>query len=1131
MKRLLSAALLVLSFAGLNAQTLLEEGFETGNTGSALTPVASTPGWTTVNGYTGSTAKFNWHNYYRKADGTPEEGGGAIITGNCCASVDAAMFSSATEGFGPREEVLITPELDLNDTYELTFSFKVSPVNRDEGSRYDLQVRVITDGNLANAETVFSIQNEKMLRESGIIDFPIDNWNVHTAKINLSDYKGQKVKIAFVYKMLQKTANVVYLDDVSVKKAAPLTAPVAQVDMESFDFGRMYVGEKKYSDVITLTNTGTDGLKITSVNLPVGVSLNIDPTTVNLERYRQAKFQLRYTASMISATSGKAIIHTNGGDITINIKAAKDVVPAGMSLETFEDYFPPAGWANVNWNRTTTAIEGDYSVVAGGGYGASALTSPKIDLTDGGKVTFTYLNYFESENPEDAPEYDISLQVSYDGGVNWTTKWTSDYTSHLNALYTETVDLGVGDDQCMIRWYYPEVEADDYGALPHSIFYLDRVLLPNVVGADGVPTRVKYLTPANGADDVYPLEVKLEWAPAQFAKGYKLYVGSNDAADNLVNGTDLGNTLSYVIPKCEYGTTYRWKVVGYNDKGDCSSPGSARFTTQADATVKEFPYEENFLFDSKVQDTPSGWTSTPAASYDRKWALNNLNPYKHDKKEYGVMYTTWLNNGEWNALLTPMFDLPADKTMEISYIWGQEHPTDLIVDPTGSVKKKNTEPNNGRGIAYFDIYVDGQWKELSMLSDEPNENDKKYWINEKIDLTPYAGKTVQFRWRYVSLSMNGEGASLTHVTVAENVAQKGEFNLAGWNAGKVNYEKANDSGKIYSIINKGGSDLVVKSATFGTHNFSTSLAAGDKANVDSVLMFSIRFDALQDQKHIDDVLTVEFESGYKMTLPVQGTALHKAVIYHSFELNPLDHEWNKWFTMIDADNSNNYSFTNSYWVHYSADGQKCAFSSESDSKDNGMYGMMHPVWGDRALVGASPQNISADNWIISPKLKATQTSSFDFYARNWESLQSVLPDPKHHVTVLVSTKGNTNTKDFEVAMEDTEMPFLDMYEWNHYTVDLSKYAGQDIYVALRHTTIGVSNLAFFDDFTFSDFNGEGSGVDNIAIDGDAQVAVYTTDGILVAKGNGTEILSDLGKGIYIVTVTGQNGNRTFKIAK
>ena len=74
----------------------------------------------------------------------------------------------------------------------------------------------------------------------------------------------------------------------------------------------------------------------------------------------------------------------------------------------------------------------------------------------------------------------------------------------------------------------------------------------------------------------------------------------------------------------------------------------------------------------------------------------------------------------------------------------------------------------------------------------------------------------------------------------------------------------------------------------------------------------------------------------------------------------------------------------------------------------------------------------------------------------------------HSVEVLVSETGNTKTTDFKAVMNPTEMAYLPENQWHHFTVDLSAYAGKNINVALRHTTVSANWLAFFDDFTFTD---------------------------------------------------------------
>lgn len=1116
----------------VNAQTILEEDFELGEN---PTRIAKGEGWTTVNSYSGTKTKYNWHNYYSKSTGQSSVGGitttnTATISGDNCAACDGAMTQADTEGFGPREEILLTPELDLNDNYQLQFSWKVSPMASQQNSLYDLQVRIVVGDDLSRAETVFSIQDKNMLKESGVLDYPITTWDLHVSKVDLSDWKGEKVKIAFVYKMMAEVANVVWLDDISVKQFTPSTGPVANISSDRYNFGTVYIGEKFWSEPFRLSNNGKNGLRITSIDMPEGITTNLDYENVNLDGYDYVDFNLAYSAQKLSTpASGNVVLHTTGGDITIAYSAEKQIVPEGMFLETFEGYFPPAGWKNSGWSQSNNGIEGDHSLYCGGGFGACYVTSPRIDLMDGGTLTFTYYNAFDDEDYE-APEYDVEVQVSYDGGNTWITKWTAPYDAEtLNSLQTVTVDLGEGSDNCYVRWYYPQVETDDDGAYPHSTFYIDRLLLPNLYGADGLPTAVTMLSPAMNEENVYPKNIKLEWGPAQFAHGYKVYVGTNSACNDLIDGLDVGNVLSYTIPEAAYETQYRWRVVAYNDLGQSQQYTTWRFTTQPDASVASYPYVEDFT----VKALPTGWLSTPATSYNREWYVNDFFPYKNGDVTSNAMTSSWLNSGETNAVTTQEFLLPADKTMQISFVWGDEHPRDLVVDATGLVKKQNVEPNNGVSDGVFEIYADGEWTVLSHISEKSYDGEHKYWIEELFDLSAYAGKKVQFRWTHYSYSGADSGTSLAHIVLEERLSDKATFNHKDWDAGKVNFNYATKNAEEFTLLNKGVNALVVKSATFQTDNFSTTLEAGTTIEPENGVTFTLQFDAKDAAAVVEDVLTVEFESGYKATLPVRGEGLAEDVYYYSFEPNPLDRDWTSDFTLIDADNA--FSFTPSaYWIHYSVNGGKSAFTVEDDDMETGMYGIMSPVSGTHALVAASPVEStgkSADNWIVSQKLRATENSVFDFYARNWESAESVLPSPAHHVTVLVSTASNTNTADFNVAMRDTEMPYLSGHGWNHYEVDLSAYAGQDVYVAVRHTTNGSSNLAFFDDFTLSHFlpmGTTGIGLTANDIKATDRVEVFTATGSKVLATRGAASLSTLPQGLYVVRV---NGGHTVKFVK
>lgn len=1102
------------------AQTILEEDFETGVTASQATPLTRGEGWTVVSSYSGSNYRFNWFNEYRD----PTSSGGPTLSGANCAGCEGPTGDYLNDGFGPREEILLTPELDLNDTYQLQFSWKVSPMNNRDNSKYDLQVRIVIDDDLNSAETVFSIQNEQMLRESGVMVFPIDTWDMHISKIDLSDFKGEKVKIAFVYKMYMKIANTAWIDDVSVKQWTPDAAPVPVLSMDRYTFPDMYIGEKMYTEVIRMTNQGKNGLQVTGMDLPEGVACMKDFSNVNLNRYESVDFQLSYTASLMSPAECDAVLHTTGGDVTIALKANKIDLPDDCMLESFEGPFPPAGWKNTGWRGVSQALEGDQSAYAGGDFSNCYLRSPRLDLSDGGSVTFTYYNYFEGLDDTSAPQYDIELQVSYDGGDNWTTKWVSDYEYGLNQLLTETIDLGMGSDESYIRWFYPAVESDDeLGALEHSNFYLDRVVLPHVWGADGVPLNATVVKPANNAQNVYPKDVVLEWLPAQFAEGYKLYVGSNAEANNLIDGLDVGTALTYTIPECDYETTYRWKVVGYNSVGNSQTASTWKFTTQPDMSVVDFPWSENF--DECTNDVPTGWLSTTDNEYEnRRWSPNSLFGYNNT-----CLYTGWMNSGRISTLVTPEFKLPEGKDMYISFVWGDEHPRSLLKDETGLLTKQNVSPNNGVSEVVFEVFADGEWHQESYLSEAYNEdNDTKYWRTEKIDLTPYSGKKVQFRWINRALSGRHNGASLDEIYMDGIVEESVAFNRESWDAAMVNYGKATTSGELLTIKNDGTKKLQVKEVVFNTDNFESTIQPGDELKPGEGMPFTIQFNALDLEDEVEDEMTVEFESGYTATFPVKGVALAKDVLYYSFENNPLDYQWKEDFTMIDVDKRVNFMFTY-YQTVFEDNGGRYAFTWVEHNNEN------TPAHGGKyTIAGCAPDdNSAADDWLISKQIIPSETSSFDFYGRDLATTGSVFvgDNDLHCVTVLVSEKGNTNTNDFQVVMPETEMGYLDDNNWHHFTVDLSSFAGKPIYVALRHTTVSANWCAFFDDFTFTGLTEPDTptSIQSAQIGANAEVEVYNMSGQLVATGRGMATVQKAGQGLYIVKVKDGSEVKTLRM--
>ena len=90
-----------------------------------------------------------------------------------------------------------------------------------------------------------------------------------------------------------------------------------------------------------------------------------------------------------------------------------------------------------------------------------------------------------------------------------------------------------------------------------------------------------------------------------------------------------------------------------------------------------------------------------------------------------------------------------------------------------------------------------------------------------------------------------------------------------------------------------------------------------------------------------------------------------------------------------------------------------------------------------------------DNYLVTPeKYKIGKEASFDFWACAQDKYY-----PYEHFGVAVSTKGNTSADDFVTIKEwtlDSVAPTRIQGEWIKYSVDLSEYEEQEIWLAVRH---------------------------------------------------------------------------------
>ena len=144
-----------------------------------------------------------------------------------------------------------------------------------------------------------------------------------------------------------------------------------------------------------------------------------------------------------------------------------------------------------------------------------------------------------------------------------------------------------------------------------------------------------------------------------------------------------------------------------------------------------------------------------------------------------------------------------------------------------------------------------------------------------------------------------------------------------------------------------------------------------------------------------------------------------------------------------------------------------------DANNDGQNFRVYPWSGFGGGIGlrsfswmSGPGPLNPDNYIVTPRLTATADARISFMACDAD-MPGIAPDPEHF-GVAVSTSGNTNPADFTMIQE-----WNSTGTYTEYSVDLSAYAGQQIYIAIRHfNTMGETYFLCVDDIKVTGIEAE-----------------------------------------------------------
>ncbi len=184
---------------------------------------------------------------------------------------------------------------------------------------------------------------------------------------------------------------------------------------------------------------------------------------------------------------------------------------------------------------------------------------------------------------QDAPAYAMFV-VSIDGTARLTGYSYQQYDWRLQIF---TLDPGIHT----LEWQAQNMDGTGIVTL-----YIDDIILPPHETGESVPFPAVPKWPPDEAAFV-PCEGRFEWDCGSETDNYLFYLGTNHAANNMIDGESMTERFYQTASPLEYETTYYWRVdavgQGGTTEGDLQSftTSSAEVETFETGDFSKYPWE------------------------------------------------------------------------------------------------------------------------------------------------------------------------------------------------------------------------------------------------------------------------------------------------------------------------------------------------------------------------------------------------------------------------------------------------------------------------------------------------------------------------------------------------------------
>ncbi|MCA9971977.1 MAG: immune inhibitor A [Anaerolineales bacterium] len=360
------------------------------------------------------------------------------------------------------------------------------------------------------------------------------------------------------------------------------------------------------------------------------------------------------------------------------------------------------------------------------------------------------------------------------------------------------------------------------------------------VGLDlstALPLLPIQLTPINGAVGA-GTQPAFTWTTDASADDYTFELATDAAFTNIVVSAGGLTTGAYnLAAPLAHGTTYYWRVTGSNGCGAGVSPVFS-FTTEPPVGSCEMGTVPATLFAEDFETGAVGWTSSGTQN---TWTLSTASVHGGTYAYHAVN----LDSASDQRLVSPDVALPAGSDTLLLHFWNRQV---LEASQTGCYDGGILEISTDGGSSWTQLQsqllTDPYNGTINSSYGNPLAGQNAWcgtqdWLDSIVDVTEFAGSTVNFRFRVgTDQSVGREGWYVDDVTV--EACQPGSVDVTLGGGAPIHWLAGEDVTHTVTVHNAG---IVTETFNLAVTSLwpaalaapSVTLAPGESADVDVVV--------------------------------------------------------------------------------------------------------------------------------------------------------------------------------------------------------------------------------------------------------------------------------------------------------